>query len=193
MSRRRRSGDDDRGGASGRTWMGRSDALERARGAKRAHDERDDPDAMQLLSSPRCGDAGDGRDQSRQGALQKEKVPAMPRRRRARRRDRARADLRGRPESRTAELRARDRRAHDVQLERAASDARRASVSPNTAMPDFNFKPEESRALTLLLLSWRRLTYPPEYIPDPEVAAAAMQPSPTSTATATPSATPVAH
>ena len=31
-------------------------------------------------------------------------------------------------------------------------------------MPDFNFKPEESRALTLLLLSWRRLTYPPEYI-----------------------------
>ena len=42
-----------------------------------------------------------------------------------------------------------------------------SAVSPNTAMPDFNFKPEESRALTLLLLSWRRLTYPPEYIPDP--------------------------
>jgi hypothetical protein len=59
-------------------------------------------------------------------------------------------------------------------------------VSPNTQMPDFNMKPEESRALTLLLLSWRRLPYPPEYIPDPEVAAAAMQPSPTSTATPTP-------
>jgi hypothetical protein len=59
-------------------------------------------------------------------------------------------------------------------------------VSPNTQMPDFNMKPEESRALTLLLLSWRRLPYPPEYIPDPQVAAAAMQPSPTSTATPTP-------
>lgn len=32
--------------------------------------------------------------------------------------------------------------------------------------------------------------YPPEYIPDPEVAAAAMQPSPTATPTATPLATP---
>ena len=66
-------------------------------------------------------------------------------------------------------------------------------VSPGTQMPDFNLQPDDSRALTLLLLSWRRLTYPPEYIPDPEVAAAAMQPSPTPTATATPMATPVAH
>ena len=66
-------------------------------------------------------------------------------------------------------------------------------VSPNTQMPDFNMKPEESRALTLMLLSWRRLPYPPEYIPDPELAASAMQPSPTSTATPTPAATPVAH
>ena len=66
-----------------------------------------------------------------------------------------------------------------------------SAVSPNTAMPDFNFKPEESRALTLMLLSWRRLTYPPEYIPDTEVAAAAVQPSPTPTATATPLATPL--
>ena len=55
-------------------------------------------------------------------ALQEEKVPGLPCRRRARRRHRTRADLRGRPESRIAELRARDRRAHDVQLERAASD-----------------------------------------------------------------------
>ena len=66
-------------------------------------------------------------------------------------------------------------------------------VSPNTQMPDFNMKPEESRALTLLLLSWRRLAYPPEYIPDPEVAAAAMQPSPASSATPAPAATPIAH
>ena len=66
-------------------------------------------------------------------------------------------------------------------------------VSPGTQMPDFNVQPDDSRALTLLLLSWRRLTYPPEYIPDPEVAAAAIQPSPTPTATATPMATPVAH
>jgi hypothetical protein len=58
-------------------------------------------------------------------------------------------------------------------------------------MPDFNFKPEESRALTLMMLSWRRLTYPPEYIPDPEVAAAVMQPSPTSTPTPSPTATPI--
>ena len=62
-------------------------------------------------------------------------------------------------------------------------------VSPGTQMPDFNFKPEESRALTLMLLSWRRLGYPPEYIPDPEVASAAMQPSPK--ATATPAAKPI--
>ena len=33
-------------------------------------------------------------------------------------------------------------------------------VLPGTQMPDYNFKPEESRALTLLLLSWRRLPYP---------------------------------
>ena len=64
-------------------------------------------------------------------------------------------------------------------------------VSPKTQMPDFNMTPEDSRALTLLLLSWRRLPYPPEYIPDPEMAAAAMPPSPTSTPTPAPAATPV--
>jgi hypothetical protein len=86
-------------------------------------------------------------------------------------------------------------------------------VSPNTQMPDFNLPPEQARAITLLLLSWRRLSYPPEYIPDPAAAdaamhswlmqsilqsrpnpsatAAAMQPSPTSTSTA--SATPAAR
>jgi hypothetical protein len=68
-----------------------------------------------------------------------------------------------------------------------------SAVSPNTQMPDFNFKPEEARALTLMLMSWRRLAYPPEYIPDPEVAAAAMQPSPTPTATPAAAATPIAH
>jgi len=68
-----------------------------------------------------------------------------------------------------------------------------SAVSPATQMPDFNMKPEESRALTLMLLSWRRLPYPPEYIPDPELAAAAMQPSPTPTATPTPAATPGAR
>ena len=65
---------------------------------------------------------------------------------------RTRADLRGRPKPRVAELRVRARRTHDVQLERAASDAGER-VSPRTQMPDFNLKPEESRALTLLLLS----------------------------------------
>lgn len=68
-----------------------------------------------------------------------------------------------------------------------------SAVSPGTQMPDFNFQPEESRALTLLLLSWRRLSYPPEYIPNPDVAASAMLPSPTPTATPTPVATPVPH
>jgi len=71
--------------------------------------------------------------------------------------------------------------------------AQASMVTPGTQMPDFNLKPEESRALTLMLLSWRRLAYPPEYIPDPEVAATAMQPSPTSTPAPSPSATPVAH
>jgi mono/diheme cytochrome c family protein len=39
------------------------------------------------------------------------------------------------------------------------------AVSPGTAMPDFDFAPEDARALTLLLLSWRRLNVPPSYIP----------------------------
>lgn len=86
-------------------------------------------------------------------------------------------------------------------------------VSPNTQMPDFNLPPEQARTITLLLLSWRRLSYPPEYIPDPaaadaamhswlmqsilqsrpnpSAAAAAMQPSPASTVT--PTATPIAR
>ncbi len=40
-------------------------------------------------------------------------------------------------------------------------------ISPKTTMPTFGFKPEEARALTLMLLSWRREVYPPEYIPPP--------------------------
>jgi cytochrome c551/c552 len=38
-------------------------------------------------------------------------------------------------------------------------------VSPGTAMPDFDFPPEEGRALALLLLSWRRVGFPPSYLP----------------------------
>jgi cytochrome c2 len=38
-------------------------------------------------------------------------------------------------------------------------------VSPGTAMPDFDFEPEEARALALLLLSWRRQSFPPRYLP----------------------------
>jgi hypothetical protein len=66
-------------------------------------------------------------------------------------------------------------------------------VSPGTQMPDFNLKPADARALTLLVLSWRRLTYPPEYIPNPDAAAAAMAPSPTSTPTPSAAAAPAAH
>jgi hypothetical protein len=38
-------------------------------------------------------------------------------------------------------------------------------VSPGTAMPDYGMPPEQARALALLLLSWRRIDYPPQYIP----------------------------
>ena len=41
------------------------------------------------------------------------------------------------------------------------------TVSPGTAMPDYNFPPEQARALALLILSWRRVNYPPQYIPQP--------------------------
>jgi len=41
------------------------------------------------------------------------------------------------------------------------------TVSPGTAMPDFEFEPEEARALALLLLSWRRQSFPPRYLPGP--------------------------
>ncbi|HYL58319.1 MAG TPA: cytochrome c [Candidatus Acidoferrales bacterium] len=40
-------------------------------------------------------------------------------------------------------------------------------VSPHTSMPTYNFQPAEARALTLLLLSWRRQIFPPEYVPAP--------------------------
>lgn len=40
-------------------------------------------------------------------------------------------------------------------------------VSPGTAMPDFEFEPADARALALLLLSWRRQTFPPRYLPGP--------------------------
>jgi cytochrome c len=40
-------------------------------------------------------------------------------------------------------------------------------VSPGTAMPDYNLPPEQARALALLILSWRRISYPPQYIPEP--------------------------
>ena len=39
------------------------------------------------------------------------------------------------------------------------------TVSPKTAMPDFDFEPDEARALALLVLSWRRESFPPSYLP----------------------------
>jgi mono/diheme cytochrome c family protein len=50
------------------------------------------------------------------------------------------------------------------------------TVSPGTAMPDFEFEPAEARALALLLLSWRRESFPPRYLPAPPTAAAAAEP-----------------
>ncbi len=50
------------------------------------------------------------------------------------------------------------------------------AVTPKTAMPTFDFPPEDARALALLLLSWRRQSVPPRYIPAPAEAAAAAAP-----------------
>ena len=44
-------------------------------------------------------------------------------------------------------------------------------ISPTTSMPTYNFTPAEARALVLLMLSWRREVFPPEYIPPPLEAA----------------------
>jgi mono/diheme cytochrome c family protein len=61
---------------------------------------------------------------------------------------------------------------------------RAGEVSPGTTMPDFDFDPDEARALALLLLSWRRESFPPRYLPAPRAVAAAgerktpRQPSP---------------
>jgi Cytochrome c len=41
-------------------------------------------------------------------------------------------------------------------------------VSPKTAMPDYNLPPEQARALALLMISWRHINYPPQYIPQPQ-------------------------
>jgi hypothetical protein len=39
------------------------------------------------------------------------------------------------------------------------------TVWPGTAMPDFHMPAANARALTLMLLSWKKLNYPPQYIP----------------------------
>lgn len=59
-------------------------------------------------------------------------------------------------------------------------------IVPHTAMPDYDMPPAQARALTLLLLSWKQLDYPPEYIPAPS---AQEQPASASGASA-PGATP---
>jgi cytochrome c2 len=49
------------------------------------------------------------------------------------------------------------------------------TVSPHTVMPDFDFEPADARALALLLLSWRRQTFPPRYLPGPRAAVPAAE------------------
>jgi cytochrome c2 len=44
---------------------------------------------------------------------------------------------------------------------------------PRTIMPTFGFEPGQARALALLLMSWKKRDFPPQYIPVPEEAAAA--------------------
>ena len=62
-------------------------------------------------------------------------------------------------------------------------------ISPGTQMPDFGMPESDARALTLLIFSWKRVTFPPEYVPAPEAAAAAIA---APVAAASPSAAPSA-
>jgi hypothetical protein len=39
------------------------------------------------------------------------------------------------------------------------------TVWPGTAMPDFHMPIAQARAIALMLLSWKKLNYPPQYIP----------------------------
>jgi cytochrome c2 len=50
-------------------------------------------------------------------------------------------------------------------------------ISPKTTMPTFGFSPQQARALTLMLLSWRREAFPPEYIPQPAEAPSSAAPT----------------
>ena len=63
-------------------------------------------------------------------------------------------------------------------------------VSPGTAMPDFHLPPEQARALALLLLSWKKINYPPQYIPPPAPASTEelSKPAPTGSAQKPPAA-----
>lgn len=47
------------------------------------------------------------------------------------------------------------------------------TVTRGTTMPTYNLEPEDARALALLLLSWRRLPFPPRYLPGPAEAPSA--------------------
>lgn len=40
-------------------------------------------------------------------------------------------------------------------------------ISPGTTMPPYGFSEEEARALTLLVASWKRYSFPPQYLPPP--------------------------
>lgn len=42
-----------------------------------------------------------------------------------------------------------------------------SAISPGSVMTTFGFSPEEERALALLVMSWRRVSIPMEYMPNP--------------------------
>lgn len=50
-------------------------------------------------------------------------------------------------------------------------------VSPGTTMPTFDLPPDDARALALLLLSWRRQSFPPQYLPAPAPSGTAAGPA----------------
>jgi hypothetical protein len=50
-----------------------------------------------------------------------------------------------------------------------------SKVWPGTAMPDFDMPIAQARALALLMLSWKKIDYPPQYIPAPSTGTPAAQ------------------
>jgi hypothetical protein len=51
-------------------------------------------------------------------------------------------------------------------------------VAPDSIMPNFNFGPRETQALSMLVMSWKRTTLPAAYMPPPNLSRPAPPPDP---------------